>query len=173
MRSLGNCHKILQIDLLAFYWKNAKQDAWIQNLVQFLINPRCHWWNSYYNPFYEYYFYHRIGYDINSGKLQKKIFVSIFCMIIKSMNDLHILHKFRFYTKVQHHRFFHVNKISPHNKLTPYLFANKCYSRVSWVIAQYIKGDHSLFKSLYNRKHKQGIDGGKIVWIIKSTFHDI
>jgi len=68
---------------------------------------------------------------------------------------------FRFYTKVQHHWFFHVNKISPQKKLTTYLFANKCYSLVSWVIAQYIKGDHSLLKSLYNRKHKQGIHGGK------------
>jgi hypothetical protein len=77
------------------------------------------------------------------------------------MNDLHILHKSIFYTKVQHHQIFYVYKISPQNKFTLYLFVNKCYFLTSSLIAQYIKGDHSLFKSLYNRKHKQGIDSGK------------
>jgi hypothetical protein len=121
------------------------------NGIHFSITKHAH-------PFSEYYYYHKTwGYSLVCQVVvhDKKQFTDLFIRLHRNVNDSRVFKRSSFYNKAQYDGLFNLEK-GCQNEIPLDVFGDKKYPLLDYILTHQIKGDHTILKSLFNRKHRRG-----------------
>jgi hypothetical protein len=96
----------------------------------------------------------------------------VFVGFLRNLNDLRVLHKFTFYSKVENHGLFAYDPKFYQHWFPPYLLGDNNYPLITWIMTPFKeKCHHTVLELLYNTRHGHFIVDNAF-GIIKKTFRE-